>query len=73
MYGIPGAEQGALDAMSRQMASADLSAEDQPSGSDHAIHASGKFCAKCGDEIMPSQDMRRRGTDDWVHDVCPVL
>ncbi|MGE5292819.1 MAG: hypothetical protein ACM3ML_37655 [Micromonosporaceae bacterium] len=56
-----------------EVAIQDDSSKDPHSSSDHAIHASGKFCAKCGDEIEPFQDMRRRGTDEWVHDVCPVV
>ena len=67
-----GMSQGQLDGLSREMAGADFSKEDRPAG-DHAIHSSGKICAKCGDEIASFQDIRRRGTEEWVHDVCPVL
>ena len=45
--------------------------EGQP-GQDHAAHATGRICKRCGQPITAGQDARLRGESDWVHDVCPV-
>jgi hypothetical protein len=40
---------------------------------DHAAHAAGELCARCGRLIEAWQPARRRGSGHgtWVHDMCP--
>jgi hypothetical protein len=33
--------------------------------------APGETCARCGKEIQPGDDARRRADGQWVHEVCP--
>jgi len=40
-------------------------------GADHFMHAAGRICLKCDSRIEARQPARRKGEDDWVHDVCP--
>lgn len=42
-------------------------------GDDSFSHAPGRICKNCDRPIEARQPARRRGTDDWVHDVCPVV
>ena len=39
--------------------------------SDAFSHAPGRICKNCDRPIEARQPARRRGADDWVHDVCP--
>jgi hypothetical protein len=39
---------------------------------DNEAHASGQTCARCGNEIQPGDDARRRADGTWVHEVCPA-
>jgi hypothetical protein len=39
---------------------------------DNELHAPGATCARCGGEIEPGQDVRRRADGTWVHEFCPV-
>jgi hypothetical protein len=52
----------------------DFAEQDRLTGEDHAAHAPGKVCARCGWMIAATQTARRRGAGDgeWVHDMCPV-
>lgn len=38
---------------------------------DNEAHAPGAICGRCGAEIQPGQDVRRRADGSWVHEVCP--
>jgi hypothetical protein len=38
---------------------------------DHAAHAAGQICARCGQRIEADQDVRRRACGDWAHETCP--
>ena len=42
-------------------------------GADHFVHAAGRTCKNCDQPIEKYQPARRRGVDDWVHDVCPPV
>jgi hypothetical protein len=35
-------------------------------------HAPGQLCARCGVQISPGQDVRRRADGTWVHEICPA-
>ena len=50
---------------------ADLEDRHGPTEEDHAAHAVGKTCKRCGQVIEADQAARLRGVDDWVHDMCP--
>lgn len=64
-------QQGYIAAQSKQLANADFTEPGQDTGEDHAAHAAGRTCASCGEPISSGQAARRRGENDWVHDVCP--
>lgn len=38
---------------------------------DNEAHAPGEICARCGNEIQPGDDARRRADGKWVHEICP--
>ena len=38
---------------------------------DNELRASGKICARCGQVITASQDVRLRADGQFVHEVCP--
>jgi hypothetical protein len=38
---------------------------------DNELHAAGEVCARCGAEITPGQDVRRRLDGQWIHEICP--
>jgi hypothetical protein len=38
---------------------------------DNEAHAPGEICGRCGNEIQPGDDVRRRADGKWVHEVCP--
>jgi hypothetical protein len=38
---------------------------------DNELRAPGKVCVRCGADITPGQDVRRRADGRWVHEVCP--
>ena len=61
-----------LAAESKALEHADFAERQRETGEDHAAHAAGQICARCGLVIEPGQDARRRGESGWVHDVCPV-
>ena len=42
-------------------------------GTDPFAHAPGRVCKNCNQRIEARQPARRKGADDWVHDVCPVM
>lgn len=48
--------------------------EDNESGDwdSNELHAAGQTCARCGQVIEPSQDVRRLVNGQWVHEVCPA-
>jgi hypothetical protein len=52
----------------------DFAEQDRLTGEEHAAHAPGKVCARCGRVIAVTQTARRRGADEgeWVHDTCPL-
>ncbi len=39
---------------------------------DNEAHAPGGICARCGREIEPGDDVRRRADGNWIHEVCPT-
>ncbi len=39
---------------------------------DNEAHAEGSPCERCGAEIAPGEDARRRLDGQWVHEECPV-
>jgi hypothetical protein len=52
---------------------ADFTDSRRDTGEDHFGHAPGRICKNCDQPIEASQPARRRGADDWIHDVCPVV
>jgi hypothetical protein len=38
---------------------------------DNEAHAPGEICARCGLEIQPGDEVRRRADGKWMHEVCP--
>jgi hypothetical protein len=38
---------------------------------DNEAHAPGQICARCGQVITTSQDVRRLPDGRWMHEVCP--
>jgi hypothetical protein len=40
---------------------------------DNEAHAPGETCARCGNEIRPGEEVRRRADGKWVHEVCPSM
>lgn len=38
---------------------------------DNEAHAPGETCARCGNEIQPGEEVRRRADGTWVHEECP--
>lgn len=50
---------------------AGLDAQESAALDDNEAHAPGALCARCGAEIEPGQDVRRRADGKWVHEVCP--
>ncbi len=38
---------------------------------DNEAHAPGQTCTRCGNEIRPGEDVRRRADGKWAHEVCP--
>ncbi len=61
-----------LAAESKALEHADFSERQRDTGEDHAAHAAGKVCARCGRLIQAGQDARLRSESGWVHDVCPL-
>jgi hypothetical protein len=51
----------------------DFAEPDSEALEDHAAHADGESCGRCGRPIEPWQPARRRGQGQgmWVHDMCP--
>jgi hypothetical protein len=39
---------------------------------DNEAHAPGQICARCGNEIQPGDNARRRADGKWVHGACPL-
>jgi hypothetical protein len=52
---------------------ADFTDRRNDTGVDAFSHAPGRICKNCDRPIEARQPARRRGVDDWVHDVCPVV
>jgi hypothetical protein len=52
----------------------DFAEPDSKTLEDHAAHAEGELCARCGRLIQARQTARRRGSGEgtWVHDMCPA-
>ena len=67
---IPGPNPGSVTASSLQ--GADFTDSRNDIGADAFSHAPGRICKKCDRPIEARQPARRRGVDDWVHDVCTV-
>jgi hypothetical protein len=51
----------------------DFAEPDSETLEDHAVHAEGERCARCGRLIEAWEPARRRGQGQvmWVHDMCP--
>jgi hypothetical protein len=64
----------AVARLSTDLEGRDFAEQDRLTGEDHAAHAPGKVCARCGRVIAATQTARRRGADEgeWAHDMCPV-
>jgi hypothetical protein len=53
---------------------ADFTDSRNATGEDAFSHApGGRICKTCDRPIEDRQAARRRGAEDWVHDVCPVV
>lgn len=50
---------------------ADFTDSRNDTGADAFSHAPGRICKNCDRPIEARQPARRKGADDWVHDVCP--
>ena len=52
----------------------DFAEPDSKTLQDHAAHAEGELCTRCGRLIEAWQPARRRGSGQgtWVHDMCPA-
>ncbi len=47
-------------------------ADPAPAGSaGNAARATGHCCGRCGQSIVPGQDVRKRVDEVWVHESCP--
>jgi hypothetical protein len=64
------AQQLIMNLESQELANADVSERDRPTGEDHELHVEGKICAYCGKVIQASQPARLAGEHDWVHEGC---
>ena len=62
---------GGAKMVAKMVEDADSEEQQNPTGEDHAAHAVGKTCKRCGQVIEADQAARLRGVDDWVHDMCP--
>jgi hypothetical protein len=64
----------AADDLSAAIAARDSAEPDSATMEDHAAHAEGERCARCGRLIEAWQAARRRGHGQgiWVHDMCPA-
>ena len=62
-FGIPPEEQAGS-------AQDDLAADPHD---DNEARAPGSTCARCGREIQPGEDVRRRADGRWMHEVCPEV
>lgn len=64
----------AVARLSADLADWDFTEKDRRTSEDHAAHAPGNACARCGRVIAATQTARRRGAGEgeWVHDMCPV-
>jgi hypothetical protein len=64
----------AVARLSAELEERDFTEQDRRTGEDHAAHAPGQACARCGRVIAATQMARRRGAGEgaWVHDMCPV-
>jgi hypothetical protein len=40
---------------------------------ENEAHAPGEICARCGNEIQPGDEVRRRADGRWVHEVCRTM
>jgi hypothetical protein len=38
---------------------------------DNEAAAPGETCARCGNQLQPGDEARRRADGRWVHEVCP--
>jgi hypothetical protein len=50
----------------------DLAAMEAEPHDDNEAQAPGQTCARCGQQIEPGQEVRRRADGHWVHEVCPT-
>jgi hypothetical protein len=62
--------QTAMNIESAELAKADFTEHDRPTGEDHELHVEGKVCAYCGKAILAAQPARLTGADEWVHEGC---
>ena len=65
--------QSAVLAKIRSLERTDFSERDRASGEDHSAHVVGQTCISCGRPIEAQQAARRRGAQDWAHDMCPEV
>jgi hypothetical protein len=36
------------------------------------LHATGRVCARCGEQIRPGEDVRRTANGGYQHELCPL-
>jgi hypothetical protein len=36
------------------------------------LHATGRVCARCGEQILPEEDVRRTANGGYQHELCPL-
>jgi hypothetical protein len=64
--------QSRIQAVSRELADANFDPLQDENPEDHELHAAGKVCAKCQQEIKAGDDVRRNAEHEWVHESCPL-
>ncbi len=65
-------EEGVIEDLGGAPGEYPVSGQDEETGrDDNELHAPGEVCAKCGAEITPGQDVRRRLDGQWIHEICP--
>ena len=64
----------AVAKLTADLADRDFAEQGRLTREDHAAHAPGQVCPRCGQVIEATQMARRRGAGEgeWVHDMCPA-
>ncbi len=65
-------EEGVAEDLGVPLEEHPVNGQDENTGwGDNELHAPGEVCARCGAEITPGQDVRRRLDGRWIHEICP--